>query len=731
MKRLSITIISLLAIFGTSLAANITVDSGLERYLYPSAASAYVAKPAYSADGLSYLALSEDGKRIVRFDTRTGKEVETVMDTDNTRETSIKSIEDFTLSPDGSKILVSTGRKMIYRRSSVSKNYVFEIRTRRLLPISEKFDFQRTALFSPDGRMVAFVAEDNNIHLFKIDFGSEVDVTTDGEKGKIINGVPDWVYEEEFSTSVSMAWAPDNRTLCYLKYNETAVPLFSFPLYGGFCHPNSLYELYPGVYDYKYPVAGEPNAKVTLHSYDVDNRKTMALEIPDGNYEYIPRIAFGGAPERLIAVTLNRAQNRMEIFSINPRSGVGRSLLVEQSEAWLAPATYEDIRFGDDGFAILSTRSGFSHVYLYTYTGSLSRALTSGSFDVTAYYGADAKGNHYVQSTATGPINRVVSRIDPKGGIHHISAESGTANAWFTPAMNFYTLIYNNSRHPSRYTLHAIDGKELRVIEDNASTASRFAAIPSKEFTTIPNADGEMMNAYIIRPAGFNSSRRYPAIMYQYSGPGSQEVLDTWKIDWQYYAAEKGYVVICVDGRGTGGRGRAWETPVYKDLGHLETLDQQAAAKWAAAQPYIDPSRIGICGWSYGGYETLMAVSTPTTPFAAAVAIAPVTDWRFYDTIYAERYMLTPRENEDGYNRSAPLKLTSNLSVPLLIMHGTADDNVHFSNTVEYVSALQASGKWCDLFIYPNMNHSINGCGARLSVFSRMLTHFDNYLGNK
>jgi len=724
MKKILLQVLAMAVLFNVR-AAGISDDSSLAPFVYPENASVHVAKPAYMPDGLSYLGLSADGSKVVKFDTRTGKEIETVMDVTHTRESSVNSIGSFTLSPDGSKLLVGCDRRMIYRRSSVSKFYVYEIRSRILHPLSEKFEYQRAPLFSPDGRMVAFVGNDNNIHLHKIDFRTEVDVTTDGCVGKIINGVPDWVYEEEFTTSVSMAWAPDSRTLCYVKYDETDVPAFSFPLYEGSCDQMEQYALYPGTFTYKYPVAGEPNSRVSVHSYDIDNRKTKDLDIPAVDFEYIPRIAYGGSPDRLIVATLNRAQTRMELFSLNPRSNVARSILVEKSEAWLDPAVYENLTFNDDNFVVISTRSGFAHAYQYTYAGALSRTLTGGNFNVTAYYGADAKGNHFVQSTATGPINRVVSRIDVKGQMKHLSPESGCGSAWFTPAMNFYTVSYSNSRKPPVYTLHAIDGKELRVIEDNAAVAAKYADVPVREFITIPNDDGQQMNAYIIRPSGFSASGRYPVIMYQYSGPGSQQVLDSWSIDWMQYAAMKGYVVICVDGRGTGGRDRAWETAVYKNLGYYETLDQQAAARWAAGQPYVDPERIGICGWSYGGYETLMAVSTSDSPYAAAVAIAPVTDWRYYDTIYAERYMLTPRENEEGYRRSAPVGAVGNLSVPLLIMHGTADDNVHFSNTVRYTSALQAAGKWCDLFIYPNMNHSINGCGARLSVYSRMLGYFD------
>ncbi len=723
MKKIISCLMAAAAVLPVS--AGISDDAAMAPYVYPENSPARVAAPAYMPDGQSYLELSSDRKRIVKFDSRTGKELETVMDVTHTRETTIPEIENFILSPDGTKLIVGRERKMIYRRSSMSKFYVYNIRTRQLHPLSEKFERQQAPQFSPDGRMVAFVANDNNIHLHKIDFKTEVDVTTDGKPGQIINGVPDWVYEEEFSTSVSMAWAPDNMTLCYIKYNETEVPAFTFPLYEGSCDPMTQYEFYPGSFTYKYPVAREPNSKVSVHSYDVDNRKTKNLDIPVSNFEYIPRIAYGGAPDRLIVTTLNRAQTRMELFSMNPRSNVAKSILVEEEQAWIEPCTYENLTLNADNFVVLSARSGYVHAYQYTYSGALTRTITSGDFEVTDYYGTDSKGNHYVQSTATGPINRVVSRIDAKGVMKHISPEKGCASAWFNPGKSVYTLNYSNSTQPPVYTLYNIDGKQQRVIEDNAAVASRYGAAPKKEFTTIRTDEGIELNAYIIKPSDFSPSRRYPVILHQYSGPGSQQVLDSWSMDWMQYAAKKGYIVICADGRGTGGRGRQWETIVYKRLGHYETIDMQGVGRWAARQPYVDGKRIGICGWSYGGYETLMCVTTGSSPFAAAVAIAPVTDWRFYDSIYTERYMLTPRENEDGYKASAPINAVGGLEVPVLIMHGTADDNVHFKNTVQFTSALQAVGKWCDLFIYPNMNHSINGCGARLSVYSRMLDYFD------
>lgn len=576
--------------------------------------------------------------------------------------------------------------------------------------------------------MVSFVSSDNNIHLKKLNYWTEVDVTTDGAVNQILNGVPDWTYEEEFTTSSSMAWAPDSRTLCYLKYNESAVPTYSLTMYEGFCPPMQQYALYPGSYTYKYPVAGQPNSIVTLHSYDIDNRKTKDIALPDRNIEYIPRIAYSNDPTRLMTVTLNRAQNRMEIYAVNPGSAVAKSIMVEQANAWLNPATYEDITWLDNGFIILSGRTGFDHLYQYAYNGSLTAQITSGNFDVTAYYGFDAaKGVHYYQSTASGAINRVVSRIDRQGRVTDLSPATGTASAHFAPGMTRYILTYSNATTPPVSTLHSTTSNKTRTIVDNTGGeyARRYASMPRREFITIPTEGGLQLNAYITKPANFDPSRKYPVVMYQYSGPGSQLVADRWEVDWTAFFAMKGYVVICADGRGTGFRGRQFMDVVYKNLGHYETIDQLATARYAASLPYVDASRIGIHGWSYGGYETLMAVGHPSSPFAAAVAVAPVTDWRFYDTVYAERYMLTPGENAAGYDSSSALRLTSNLKCPLLIMHGTSDDNVHPENTIAYLSKLESENNYCDLLLFPNMNHSINGCGVRALVYARMLDYFN------
>jgi dipeptidyl-peptidase-4 len=707
--------------------------NAIAKYVYPGNTADSPKSFTYLPDGESYLLLDNEGKAINRYETASGKLLETVLDVSHTRENSISAIADFQLSPDGTKILLYTEKTPVYRHSFKADWYVFEIKRNILRPLSKEFKQQQSPLFSPDGRMVAFVVN-NNIYIKKIDYDSEVAVTKDGAIDKVINGIPDWVYEEEFSTSCSMAWAPDNSTLCYLRYDEEKVPKFNFSLYQGYCNANNDYAYYPGTFSYKYPVAGDANSVVTLHSYDVETRKIKDITLGNSSVEYIPRITFGGeSSERLMAVTLNRAQNRMEIYSVNPKSTVAKSIVVEQSSAWLNSMSYEDIYWGSQSFVIASERSGWNHLYEYAYNGQQLRQISSGNFDVTNYYGSDSQGNVYFQSTGSqsgqygdrGAINRVIRKIDKTGKKEQlITPVEGWASATFSPAMNYYVINYSNAQTAPSYKLYNAKDKELRTLVDNGEYSAKYSNVSQKEFFTM-TSDGYMLNGYILKPKNFDGAKKYPVIMWQYSGPGSQEVRNRWQMDWDYYAAtECGFVVVCVDGRGTGGRGAAFRNVVYKQLGYYETIDQLAAAKYAASLPYVDSSRIGIAGWSFGGYETLMAISDVASPYKAAVAIAPVTSWRYYDTVYAERFMLTPGENEDGYNQSAPINRVDNVNCSLLIMHGTADDNVHLSNTIEFVSRLQQADRACDMLLFPNMNHSINGCNARSLVYGRMVDYF-------
>ena len=678
-------------------------------------------------DGNTYTQLSNDGRCIEKFDIKTGKKIETILDLSSARETVLKNIEGYRFSPDKKKILVWNDTKSIYRRSTSARYFVYEIRSKLLRPLSPEMEQTQSPIFSNDGRMVAFVF-DNNIFIKKIDFNSVVQVTKDGEAGKIINGAVDWTYEEEFTMTSSMVFAPDNSTLCFVKTNETAVPSYSLTLYKGTCDPMPEYALYPGRFTYKYPVAGEQNSKVSVHTYEIDTRKTKDISIPDTRVEYIPRITFGDTGDRLLVSTLNRDQNHFEIYSINPKTGVSKSVYSEDSKAWITPETYEKLKTENDGFVVLSSKTGWARLYKYSYTGSLLKTLTPDGSDALDYYGTDINGSSYYQAASSSPIDRTVYKVDSKGIVTPISPINGSSRATFAPGCTYAMLVSSDINTPPNYSIIDAKGQKIRVIEKNEQALAKKTDGTIKEFLKVPGANGDELNAYIIKPRDFNPEKTYPVVMYQYSGPGSQTVINEWHHDWQNYFASKGYIIFCVDGRGTGGRGTSFMYPVYRNLGKLETEDQVAAARWLSRQSWVDATRIGMHGWSYGGYETLMCLSSIDNPFKAGVAVAPVTDWRFYDTVYAERYMLTPQQNDEGYNSSAPLKKASQMNKELLIMSGTADDNVHPENTLEYASALQSAGCLFNMMMFPNKNHSINGCNARAVVYANMFKFFKNNL---
>lgn len=728
--KTTLTILGAVTLAAVSAAAQSTADATV-RDIAPYTVR-HTSAPApleYAADGTSCYSLSDDGLRIERRDIKTGRSLETVMDLTHTRETTLTHIDGFRFSPDASYILVWNDVRPIYRRSTTAAHYVYEVRTRQLKPLSQEFDQTSCPLFSDDSRMVAFV-HDGDIYLKKFDYGNQVRVTDTGRAGHIINGATDWTYEEEFRTTSLMTFTADSELLCFVTSDESDVPTYTLPLYQGTCNPHDNYALYPGSFSYKYPVAGQPNSTVTLHCYEIDNRKTKTVTLPDTRIEYIPRIDHGPKADQLMVTTLNRDQNHMEIYSVNPRTGITKSVYSEDSQAWIDPATYEDLDFGTDGFTVRSMRSGYSHLYRYSYYGSLTRTITSGDHDVTAYYGSDAAGNHYFQTAQPTPMDRTVWRVDAKGVRTRLGRDKGTTSARFNKACTYAVMTWSDALTPPLYTVTDNRGNTLRTLLDNSANiaAAGLGRLPVKEFVTVPGDDGLQLNAYIIKPLDFDPSRQYPVVMYQYSGPGSQSVLNAWGLDWQQYFARKGYIVFCVDGRGTGGRGAAFMQAVYRNLGHYETADQLAGARYLASQPWVDASRMGMHGWSYGGYETLMCLQAQNSPFKAGVAVAPVTDWRFYDTVYAERYMLTPQQNFDGYRTSAPLNFADKMRSQLLLITGTADDNVHPANTYQYVSALQHAGLLCDMLLFPNMNHSINGCNSRALVYGAMYRYFTQNL---
>lgn len=701
--------------------------SELAPYCYPDNSPA-TADVTFMPDGKSYVQRSDDGRKLIVKDIATGKEAETLFDVGYTRENTIPDFEGFIISPDARKVLVWRNSEPVYRRSKTAEYYVYEVRSRLLKPLSKQFKRQRDPLFSPDSRMVAFVA-DNNVYAAKLDYDTEVAVTTDGKYGSIINGATDWTYEEEFSTTSIMSWAPDNLTLVYARFDETEVPLYTLPIYQGTCDPLDQYEFYPGTLSYKYPVAGMPNSVVTLHSYDVETRKTKQITFPSGNPYYIPRAEYGPDESTLIVATLNRDQNRYEIFRVNPKSTVSKSIYVGESKAWIEPICYENLKLGDKAFYVASDADGYTRYYEYSYAGAKVRAITPEKIDATDYYGSDATGNHYYQAAAPTPMERSVYKLNVKGVVSPVSRTDGTSSAEFAPGCAAMSLTYSNITTPPATGLCRADGKQIRVLQDNRKYAAETVGkLQTKEFFTMRSDDGTELNGYMVKPIDFSSAKRYPVIMSQYSGPGSQQVLNKWTFDWEQYYASKGYIVVCVDGRGTGGRGAAFRTAVYKQLGHYETIDQVAAARYVASLPYVDAKRIGIYGWSYGGYQALMCATAAECPYAAAVAVAPVTDWRFYDTVYTERYMLTPQQNEEGYNCSSVLPRAINLACPLLTMYGTLDDNVHPANALQLTSRLQSLGILSDMYVFPNKNHSIYGCNARAVVYARMLDFFSKQM---
>lgn len=706
---------------GALSASPLTIDDYCDPNVTPPAAVRAITP---LNDGVSYAAVSENGEEIEVYSYKTGKKLSTLFNI-NTVKGSVKidSFDGYTLSANEKKILLWNDVNKIYRHSFTAQYYVYDIMRGTLARVSDQ-GAQRGALISHDGRMVAYVRS-NNIYISNLDYGTDNAITTDGEYNKIINGAADWSYEEEFGLVNTMRWSGDDCVLAYMRFDESEVPVYSFDVYKSYCEANPLSDLYPEAYSYKYPLAGFDNSKVTVKAYNLDTRVTKTMDIKIGD-DYVPSIEFDGEGQSLMVMTLNRNQNNLTLYKVNPGSTVARLVLNEKSSAWMNPSAYQMVSYSKDSFVIGSERSGYRHLYEYDYNGNLRRQLTSGSWNVTQYYGKDlVSGTHYFQSTQNGAECRNVAMVDAKGKISLLNVGRGTESASFSKNRAYYVRNYSNSSTPNQYSICDKTGKELYKLEQNGTYAAKYANAPKKEFLTIKNSLGQDMNAYMIRPADFDPSRKYPVLMYQYNGPDSQEVLDRWRMEGVYYIASQGYIVVCVDGRGTGNRDREWATCVYRRLGQLETEDQISAAKYVATLPYADATRMACFGWSYGGYMTLMELSDKECPFTAGVAMAPVTDWHLYDTIYTERYMQTPGENADGYAKGSALDRTHDMNARLLIMAGTSDDNVHFYNTLKYTSKLNAEGRIFDMMAYAGFEHSLPMCNARTQLFKKIVDFLD------
>ena len=706
-----------------------------------------VANGAYRTEGISgikpmldgehYTQISRDRKKIVKYSFKTGKEVATVFDVSTARDCTIKSFDDYIMSPDESRILIQTETKPIYRRSFTAVYYIFNVRNNTMEALSEGGP-QQVPLFSPDGNQIAFV-RNNNIYLVKLLFGnSESQITEDGKYNEVLNGIPDWVYEEEFGFNRAFDFSADSKMLAYIRFDESKVPMYSFPMYQGMNPSLDQYAVYPGSYDYKYPMPGVDNSKVSVHTFDIKSKVTRKLDLPLDEDGYIPRIQFTKDENTLAIMTLNRHQNRFDLYFANPRSTLCKLVVRAEAEQYIKEEAYGNMTFYANNFVMMREKDGFNHLYLYSAGGNLIKQITKGKFEVKSFLGWDEKTNtYYYSSNEESPLRTAIYKIDAKGRKTKLSSREGTNQAIFSKSMKYYINTFSNLATPPVITINDNTGKTLTTLVDNKKLAQKVASmnLPSKEFFTFTTSDGVQLNGWMMKPANFDPSKKYPVIMHQYSGPGSQQVIDRWNIGsrgdggmFEAYMADHGFISVCVDGRGTGGRGSDFEKCTYLNLGVKEARDQVETALYLGTLPYIDSKNIGIWGWSFGGYCTLMSMSEGTPAFKAGVAVAAPSDWRYYDTVYTERFMRTPKENMEGYQASSAMTRASQLNGELLLIHGTADDNVHLRNASEYSEALVQADKQFDMHIYTNRNHGIRGGNTTKHLLTRVTEFFIEHL---
>lgn len=673
-------------------------------------------------DGKTYVSIETDPKTQERFVARSnysdGKVVEKLFSEKELvyQGTSLEMSTDF--SRDEKKVLIPHLKEEIHRYSTKAYYYVFDLTTRKVFPISTRKGKQRYATFSPDGAKVAFV-RDNNLFITDLETKQEIQVTDDGKVNHIINGASDWVYEEEFSLLKAFYWNKDGTKIAFYKFDESEVREFTLTRYK---------DLYPTEYTFKYPKAGERNSTVGIYIYDINDKSITKADVGPEKDQYIPRIQWTQNPNTLCILRMNRHQNHLDYLFADANSGSTRVLIDREDPSYID--INDDLIFLKDGqhFIITDDKSGFNHIYLYAINGKLIRQVTQGHWVVTKLYGINENtGTLYYQSTEASPLERDVFSIELSGNNkRRLSPQPGTSNATFSSDFSYYILNHSSVDSPPSYILKNKAGKVERILENNQSVrdAAKEFGIRPREFFQFTTEDKVTLNGYMIKPDNFKHTTEYPVLMYVYGGPGSQEVANEWKHRiWLDMMAQKGYLIVCVDNRGTGFRGSDFQKATYLKLGKYETVDQIAAARWLAKQSFVDEDRIGIWGWSYGGYLSSLAITQGAGIFKAAIAIAPVTNWRYYDTIYTERYLRTPQENQSGYDDHSPINYANKLQGNFLLVHGTADDNVHFQNSVVFSEALIQANKPFEQAYYPNKDHSIAGTTTSIHLFNK-LTNF-------
>ena len=685
--------------------------------------------PLSMNDGEHYT-LMVDNRAIVKYSYKTGEAVDTLLSISKSKNPPISSFSGYLLSPKETKILIYTNEKKRYRRSFTAEYFVYDIKYKEFDPLSSQTP-QEAPVFSPDDRYIAF-AHNNNLYMKKVEFKTDIQITKDGAKGKIINGIADWLYEEEFVNTHYYSWSPDSKLLAYIKFNESEVKEFTFQTYLNAENNEPL--LYPGYKSFKYPKAGENNSKVSVCIYDDFNKTTRTIKMNENEESYyIPRIRWTNNPEQLAVFQLNRNQNRLDMYFANPKSGLSKLINRSEDKYYTDYQNIDYLYFSSDNkfFYTLNDKDGYRHIYQHRMDGTILRQITKGNWDVTDFYGVDETSNTvYYQSAEYSPMQRDVFSINAKGKKTCLTSAKGTHNAYFSSNFRYFVLDESSVSLPNTISLRNNSGQKIRDIESNTTIKEAFRnlKLSQKEFFSFKTSENISLNGWMLKPTGFDPAKKHPVLMVQYSGPGSQMVLDEWDFGWEYYLSTIDYVVVCVDGRGTGARGSEFLKCTYKQTGILETKDQVEAAEYLGQLTYIDKNRIGIWGWSFGGSMTLWSMSTGKQVFKAGISVAPVTDWRYYNTAYIERFMQTPQENFKGYEQSSAVINAEKLNGRLLIIHGTADDNVHYSNTLVYTNKLVELGKQFEMQVYTDKNHSITGQQTRRHLYTRMVDFLERNL---
>lgn len=733
MKRLFLTITALLMFVAT-------MSAGGKLTLPDITSGKFAAKTVNGINPIegtdTYARISQDGERVVCCSFKTGKELSVLFDVKNTMGCKIDGFDDYVLSPDGKRMLIQTKTERIYRRSFKADFYIYNIESRRLDRLSDG-DKQQIPTWSPDGQQVAFV-RGGNIFLVKLLYdNAEIQVTKDGKFNEVINGLPDWVNEEEFGFNSALTFNADGTMICWLRYDESKVKTYSLEMYKGMKPAKEEYDTYPGFYSYKYPKAGEDNSTVSAWSYDIKSHKINRLQVPLDADGYIPRIKPTNDPMRIVVYTMNRHQDDLCLYAVNPRSTVAQLIIKEHVDKYVREEAMEGVKFVGDKILLPSDRSGYTKLYIYNMNGQLQRTIGDGNYDITSVYGYDPKtGDVYYQAAALGATDRQVYVTHKNGKTVRLTDREGWNTAFFSGDFQYFVNTWSDYNTPYVFTTRTREGKLINTIEDNKAVKQLVSdyGFCKREPFSFTTSEGVVLNGWMVKPKDFDANKKYPVIMHQYSGPGSQQVTNSWSAGsmgqggaFDSYLAQEGFIVVSVDGRGTGGRGSEFEKCTYLNLGNLESKDQVETALYVGSLPYVDKDRIGIWGWSYGGFNTLMSMSEGRGVFRAGVAIAPPTNWKYYDSVYTERYMRTPNENPDGYATN-PIERASKLHGALLICHGTADDNVHPQNTYEYSEALvQADKDFRELF-YTNRNHSIFGGNTRNHLLRQVAQFFKTEL---